>query len=102
MAKKTQKKKKSPASIFLRIFCVLTILFLLGSIVAQALDFSENKSVLQDRTQVLAEQKKQNENIKNDIENGNDLNFIERCARALGYVFPDERVHVDNTPDGNN
>ncbi len=103
MAKNTKKKKKnSKHSIITAIVCISIILSFIAVIVVKQVSLEKNKAVLSERQQVLAEQKAENEGIKEDIANGNNLSFIEKWARALGYAFPHERVHVDSTPDGNN
>ncbi len=104
MAKPSKKKKKSLSrnSIITIIACVSVVVVLLGFVTSNLIKLAESKAELDKKDAILTEYENKNEDLKDDIENGNNLSYIEKWARELGFAYPNERVHVDGTPDGNN
>ena len=55
----------------------------------------EQKEALATLQQLCAEKKISNEELNHILENGQEIEYIQKIARENGYVDSDERVFVD-------
>lgn len=86
--------KKKRKSILLRIAVFALAVYLVGSLVNLQLQISAKENELDDVNQQLREQTLKNEDLSALLDSGEDPEYIERMAREMGYVYPDEQVIV--------
>ena len=91
MQKKTSRKGKS---IILRVAVVLFLLYVGISLISLRIEIVNSKAALNEEKQVLEEQILENRELEAMVEAGNDEEKIERIARDMGYIYPDEQVVI--------
>ena len=89
--KAVTKKRKS---ILLRIAAFALAVYLVGSLVNLQLQISAKENELNDLNEQHREQTLKNEDLSALLDSGEDPEYIERMAREMGYVYPDEQVIV--------
>lgn len=98
MAKVTRKKKMRPFSIIAFTLCACIILYFVVAIVKEYVELNDNKTELNQKQTVLADQVAENDAKEAEISEGDIEELAEQYAREKGYIMPDERVCIDITP----
>ncbi|GAA6396067.1 FtsB family cell division protein [Solibaculum mannosilyticum] len=86
--------KKKRKSILLRIAVFALAVYLVGSLVNLQLQISAKENELDDVNEQNREVTLKNEELSALLNSGEDSEYIERMAREMGYVYPDEQVIV--------
>ena len=86
--------KKKRKSILLRIAVFALAVYLVGSLVNLQLDISASQKKLDSVNEQIREETLKNEDLSALLDSGEDPEYIERMAREMGYVYPDEQVIV--------
>ncbi len=98
MARKKNKSKVEPKSIFVFALCACIVLVLLVGIVEKIGDNNAKQKELDTLNNTLENLVSENKALEQAAKDGDEKKLAEEYARKKGYVKPDERVYVDITP----
>jgi cell division protein FtsB len=98
LTKSKQRKRIGSESIIAIIICTLVLMYLIGSIVAKAIDKNNYEKELEAKQATHAQIVEENSVLDELNSQDDEAKLAEDYAREKGYVMPDEHVFVDVTP----
>ncbi len=91
-----QKRPKLLPKVLVELGALILGAYLVVHLVINQMAISAKRQQLQDMQNQLTVQQAQNAELSRILENGSDMDIVERVARdTLGYAKPNERVFVD-------
>lgn len=79
------------------------LVYFIATLITQQLSISRQNRRIEELQSRVSEAQQQAESLKNEVDNLNNPEYIERIAREqLGLVRPNERVFVDSNKSENN
>ncbi len=103
MAKSPKRRKREARNSVIKLVVgVCIVIIFIGLIIANAITLAQSKAELESKKVALQNIEQSNDSLQDDIKNGNNLSYIQRWAKENGYAYPNDHVHEDGTPNGNN
>lgn len=92
-----KKKSKKKRSIILILAVLVFTVYAAGVLIHNQFEIAEQNRQKAAIESQVADEKVKNEELKDQLRSDGDKEYIARMAREkLGYVYPDERVYVDD------
>lgn len=78
-------------------------LYFVSTVVSQQISLSKQNKQIEELENKISEAQKESEDLKNQVDNLNNPEYIEKVARErLGLIRPNERIFVDSNKSENN
>lgn len=88
--------KKKRKSVLLRVLLLAFSVYILVSLIRFQLQLTESRQQLAEKTAELEAKNLEISELEQLLDSGTEAQLVERAARErLGYVYPDEQVHID-------
>lgn len=101
--RKPTKKRYNMKKLCLAAVIVAVIVYFVYAMIWQQVMISKKNDEIDELSKKIEEATAESEKLRQEVENLNDPEYIERVAREqLGLVYPNERVFVDSNKSDDN